>query len=281
VRRPGWYDNLSDHFLPGANIVLITPDPEWAVEGRLVGLQLRDTLLVLRPLDTLFAFLFRLPSDLGVTETAISHGTGLLNIDASRVLWKSEEERLSALPGSMPRANESVGTFQTRDRTAEKPEDAQSPLGRWPANVALIHTPSCACVGSTRIEGHKGYPNGPGGSSSQFSQKGIKTTRTEAWKGHADEEGLETVPVWECHERCPVRLLDEQSGVLTSGSFNQASRKAKNAVYGKFEKYSDPKMYEASSGGASRFYPQFETSRAFFTWLVRLVGVPGRTLIVH
>jgi site-specific DNA-methyltransferase (adenine-specific) len=36
--------------------------------------------------------------------------------------------------------------------------------------------------------------------------------RPEAWPGHADADGNETVETWDCTPDCPVRLLDEQSG---------------------------------------------------------------------
>lgn len=75
-------------------------------------------------------------------------GRGALNIDGCRTPWGSDAERLSALPRSMPGANPSLGTFETRDRSHEDPEAFQSPLGRWPTNVVIVHHPDCseACV---------------------------------------------------------------------------------------------------------------------------------------
>lgn len=273
VSNPGWAQDLVAELLPGAHVVLFTEDETDAVAGRLAGLHLRDTLLVLRPMASGFAFLFRVPMVGTVIENARQRGAGPLNVDACRIRWKSEAERLAAMPGSMPKANDSVGTFQTRDRTAERPEDFQNPLGRWPSNVLIVHGPGCTLTGERRIEGHKGYPNGPGGSSSQFSQKGTKTTRTGAWAGHADAEGMETVPEWACEPGCLARRLDVLSGVLTSGRLDRAGIVAENKTYGAAPK-KRVGIYEADAGGASRFYPQFRDESELIAWVRQLVAVP-------
>ena len=61
-----------------------------------------------------------------VAENVLTHGTGGLNIDGSRIgttdTWKP----------STRQANESIGTFQTGERTTE-----QHLAGRWPSNVLL------------------------------------------------------------------------------------------------------------------------------------------------
>lgn len=65
------------------------------------------------------------------------------------------------------------------------------------------------------------------------------------------------------HEpECAVAMLDRQSGVLKSGKFNQASKKAENSIYGKHDSYSDPKQYDASIGGASRFFYCAKSSKS-------------------
>jgi len=42
--------------------------------------------------------------------------------------------------------------------------------------------------------------------------------RPGAWAGHADPDGTETIEVWDCAPDCPVRLLDEQSGINVDGA---------------------------------------------------------------
>jgi len=72
-----------------------------------------------------------------VAENVLAHGTGGINVDGCRVGFASETDRLSALPASMPKASRSIGTFETRDRTSERPEDFQKAAGRWPAHLVL------------------------------------------------------------------------------------------------------------------------------------------------
>ena len=85
-----------------------------------------------------------------VAANVLKHGTGGINIDGCRIGFASEADKASAVPGSMPKGSESIGTFKTRDRSAENPADLQSAKGRWPANVILgccgndPHDPDCA-----------------------------------------------------------------------------------------------------------------------------------------
>jgi hypothetical protein len=272
--RPTWTEALLSKLRPGAHVALLTDNVGDSIIGRRAGLELRDTILLLWPQKASFAFLFRKLFDEGTLDNLTSEHAGALNIAACRTQWKSEQERLDALPGSMPQASDSIGTFQTRDRSSENPEDAQNRGGRWPPNVLLIHGPTCRLLGETRVEGHKGYPNGPGGSSTQFSQKGVATTRNAAWTGYADADGMEVVPFWVCQPDCPAKLLDEHSGktgsnwrLSKSGAGTQAS--TLNA-YGEYTTRSD--VSPNDSGGASRFYPQFASPYGVLIWLRALLG---------
>lgn len=56
-----------------------------------------------------------------------------------------------------------------------------------------------------------------------------------------------------CAIDCPVRMLDEQSGVLKSGALNRANITADNKTYGKRPKTLNGE-YKPNSGGASRFF---------------------------
>jgi DNA modification methylase len=61
-----------------------------------------------------------------VAENVLTHGTGALNIDGSRILTTDKWNPLT------PKANDSIGTFKTNDRIIKQHE-----AGRWPANVIL------------------------------------------------------------------------------------------------------------------------------------------------
>lgn len=238
--RSAWADNLHARLLPGAHVILLTADENMAVEGRKLGFELRDTLLLLWPQAASFAFLFRKEADEDtIAEQVATTSAGSLNIEVCRI------------QGGIKQATAGRRTIRwgvgQGGCTYEKGTGAIfTTEGRWPCNILLIHGPRCQRVGERRIDGHKGYPNGPGGSSSQFSQKGIATTRKSAWAGHADAEGKETITIWDCQPDCPALILDRQSG---------------------------------DGGSASRFYPQFASPWEALNWLRALIGVPGAELL--
>jgi DNA modification methylase len=166
-----------------------------------------------------------------VVAQVLATGTGGLNIDALRI---TTQENLGG-----------AGEFQ-------------QPSGRWPANVLLVHQEGCKQVGTQRVkapvinrfdDGMKPFGDGAG--------HAFTSTQT------GDADGMEEVPVYECEDGCPVKLLDQQSGVLKSGAFDQASKKAENTIYGKHPAYSEPKQYEVSVGGASRFFGQIQPDAPF------------------
>jgi hypothetical protein len=178
-----------------------------------------------------FWWLARKPLGMTVEACTARYGTGALNIDACRV----------------------EGTPSTyRERVID------AGLGRWPSNVLLGHPEGCVPTGTRRVKGHAGYPNGPGGSSSQLSQKGTPTTRTGPWAGHADADGLETVTAWECEPGCPVRMLDEQTGNLGRSAGTQTRGNGFGGGLYEGGGLSDERPVGfGDSGGASRFFAQF------------------------
>jgi hypothetical protein len=157
---------------------------------------------------------------------------------------------------------------------------------RWPTNLLLIHSTRCVFQGWKRVPGHKGYPNGPGGKSMQYtSDKRGKDVRPQAWAGYADASGFEKTPLWECVSECPVHSLDEMSGERPSTLAGRGSEgptanpsKARPAAFfglwvgGLSNVYGD-------TGGASRFFMQFASLREVLQWLHTLTkDAPSSTL---
>jgi len=248
--------------------------------------------------------LARKPLDGTVAANVLRHGTGALNIDAARVGTGDSYNRAPASSGYSGIAGYEKGT-------GRMPES--SSLGRFPANLVLSHTAweethcpcgavlsfvarfcpecgsgdvehrRCGCreVGERKIEGHKGYPNGPGGKSMHYASEARSAdVRPNAWAGHADPDGLETVTAWECLATCPacqhstlapsggspprcrcgramswacaVARLDEQSGesASTIGTPRGAGNGAGWGMTATGAEYAD-------TGGASRFFNTF------------------------
>lgn len=160
----------------GQLYILLTAEPTLLLGA---GSQIRDNFLILGPCGVLFGWMCRAVPAGPFLEALQSSSLGALNIDACRKPWTSEAERLSALPKSMPSANGSLGTFETRDRSQESPEDFQSPLGRWPTNVVLVHDLECgeACVEAcvvARLDRQSGLLQSGVGAVKQTTAKGHK-----------------------------------------------------------------------------------------------------------
>jgi hypothetical protein len=182
-----------------------------------------------------------------ITQT----GAGALNIDATRIDYEAGGDL-----ASNPSLRESVAggnggrIFPTE---ADRRFTIPNPGGRWPPNVVLSHTPECRKVGQQTVKGY---------AINKFTD-GAKPFGGGA--GHPYESQQmpdETVDVWECAENCPVRLLNEQSGRLTSGTSGvrkEATSGYQGQVYGKESRpEGSPVVEYGDTGGAARFFPNFD-----------------------
>lgn len=194
-------------------------------------------------------WLIRKPISGKVIENLLKYGTGTLNIDASRVYtdW-NEPDR----PDSWKKSG--FTSKPEADKVAAPPGQGIEchPLGRWPADVVVSHSAGCQRVGTQVLKGdQRGNPGGtrPGGFYATGSDVGDGKPNSRVY-------GNEGIPVYECEPGCPVRILNEQSGILTSGSNNIRKNPSPywvgGAVTGKNE------VAYGDSGGASRFFQTFE-----------------------
>lgn len=253
---------------PGSYVVWLSSSPTAPIEARRCALEVRDTLLVVGHQGTSFAFLFRKPcSESTVVENVLRYGTGALNIDETRVASgpsSSVERRLHAAPGK------SVGStgWVTPARPASYNEQrAGEQLGRWPSNLVLIHGPGCRVVGTRVVKGDP-RPGGEGTRPGGFVDVGAdKGDGKPAGKLYGDAE----VPAWECVDGCPVRVLDGQSGDRRSAGLYPSALGVPGAGWGSIGAKQGP-LYE-DTGGASRFFPMFESEAALLDWLRKLIGV--------
>ena len=178
------------------------------------------------------------------------------------------------------------------------------PEGTWTDNVLRYGT-GAVNVGETRIS-HDEPLESLARSSQGFTSKGEAYHNDPKYKisceggnpkgrfpanlilsHHADCDG-------ECHPECPVRLLDEQSGVSSGGRFTLSGYRADrdNPVYGVPNNIRlSPDNY-GDTGGASRFfYCAKVTNRDPYNdhptlkptpvieWLIRLVTRLGQTVL--
>lgn len=197
-----------------------------------------------------FWILIRKPLEGTVIENLLKYEVGALNIDASRVFtdW-DEPDRPDTWKNSGYTAKPDA------EKVAAPPGNGINchPLGRWPADFILSHSPGCKRVGAKVVKGDpRGDCNGtrPGGFYSPGSASGDG-------KPNAHVYGDQEIPVYECVEGCPVDILNGQSGMLKSGDSN-TRRKVRDGFLGKGPLKDQPEISYGDSGGASRFFKVFD-----------------------
>ena len=236
---------------PGTYFVVLTaPDrsDEIAFKARMDGLEVRDCYSIQTPSGPLTGFLFRKPMDSTVLKQTLRGGTGTLDIDAGRI-GTSDNLNGGAYAKSTGHPTKRRWEGGPLTITGEK---YKQPEGRFPSNFLLVHGSGCEQVGTKKVaanpssvywtsSGHNAWP-------------GEDTERSTA--GYASEDGTEKVADWNCQPNCPVRLLDLQSGKVTSGSGMRHNNISIGGgrVYGGADSFIS-EGYD-DNGGASRFFYQ-------------------------
>lgn len=270
---PGWQDQIAD--LPsGDHIAVLTGTHATGIVGRVAGLELRDALAVLLPGPGVgLVFLFRKPvSEPTVAAQMLKTGTGGLNIGACRV----------GLSGGTKRSGQAEHFYKddgTEDRSAHWARTGHTVVelegtGRWPPNILLVHADRCQRAGTRQIHGTGHWPKARG-------VGGVSTT------GHGGQDALierdadETIADWECVAGCPAPILDTLSGERPVSGVAKAGNVHKQTPVGySGGGYGATSILPNDSGGASRFFPQFESMDALEAWLTRLVGGTVPALVV-
>jgi DNA modification methylase/transcriptional regulator with XRE-family HTH domain len=114
----------------------------------------------------------RKPLDGTVAANVLQHGTGALNIDACRI------------------------------HEADK-------AGRWPANVVLTHNSSCKQIGHTQVRTGTTYLDNR--TTNYNATSYMITDGRTGIHGYADNNGMETVPLYECTPDCPIGQLSQNT----------------------------------------------------------------------
>lgn len=172
---------------------------------------------------------FQRPYEGRPVDNIAKTGAGALSVDAARIETNS-------------------GANETNNLTGVRAE------GRWPANVALSHSRDCRRVGMRAVEGYTinrwndGAKPFGGGAGHEY------TTETR--------DGGEIV-AWECVDGCPIKMLNEQAGLRTSGKepvggFIRHAPDGNETIYGGghglWKDEQDAGSLYGDAGGASRFF---------------------------
>jgi site-specific DNA-methyltransferase (adenine-specific) len=244
-----------------------------------------------------------------VAKNVLTHGTGALNIDGTRIdaggekvgpgSWSDPTKRQGVVGTDFGITRSDISKFQEAQALSVERANA---MGRWPANVLFAHHEDCRSTGTTIISGdaRSGHQEEFGRRESGFFDPG-----SEAGEGlpNARVHGDQVVETFECHPHCPVGILDRQAGIRTSGkpTVRRTSGADRNGnqgpAYGaESRKDGDPMMGYGDTGTASRFFYQAKVAKSernrglpagmvndhptvkpieVMRWLIRLVTPPG------
>lgn len=204
-----------------------------------------------------------LEKGLSIAENVLKHSTGGLNIDGCRVgndLIKGQK----AGQGFNNVKGFGVNTKLSDEEAKEY--ISQDVNGRFPANLILTHHPECECVGTKKVGSGK-----EGG----YNYKG-NVYEVEGFIGNNSPNansnyGQETIENWICHPDCPVKLLDEQSGVLNKQGVSKSDNKSgwQNQYVGGNDVNPIERTLYLDTGGASRFFMNFDSggNDSFFYYI--------------
>jgi DNA modification methylase len=217
-------------------------------------------------------------SEKTVVANVLKWGTGGINIDGCRVEYTSDEDKKKVMNGNDEICNFKGNTYNYKDYEKIHKRGKGHNQGRFPANILLTHHPDCELIGTKKIKGDKGGIRKSGTELFDRSPKNKDTKRI----GHADENGIEMVSSYNCTEGCPIKILDEQSGVtVSSGGSGELSQKTapNNNIYGNYKEgyISDGLGGYSDKGGASRYFNQFEWQDEDFFLYTAKVSKSERT----
>ena len=202
-----------------------------------------------------------LEKGLSIAENILKWGVGGINIDASRIGTNGEK-------WSVPMWKSGVVNPKTPNFVSERIDvmHETNAQGRFPANIILTHHEDCECKGTKKVKSSVAIrENGASGFNGGL-YNGAELGKSENF-GYADGDGNETVENWDCHEDCPIRIVDQQSGVSkSSGGSGDKSMGALgvNGKYGKFELNVKAANIGGlgDKGGASRFFYVAKASKS-------------------
>jgi hypothetical protein len=149
------------------------------------------------------ATLARKPLRGTILDNIMLYGVGALNINDCRI-------------GTDPIVVQGGGgaAWDTDGNKVGRPmgEINEARIGRFPANLVLVHQEGCTRAGIAKVKG-SGHWISAGDSKGVVWGKGFHQEQSDFGNVLADSEGLETVDVWVCTVGCPVPEMDQQSGV--------------------------------------------------------------------
>lgn len=202
-----------------------------------------------------------LEKGLSIAENVLKWGTGAINIDACRIGHNEEQKFTNKEQRKEGWNMDNCGFDSTNNHTA-----SADPSGRFPSNVILTHHPECECLGLKKVKAISGgsgeNSKGRLGVNGKYGKYALEEHGANAG-GLGDNNGEETIENWNCHDDCPIKVLDEQSGERKAGGKvigTEPSKTGQNGIYNTYNRIeNDP---YSDTGGASRFFYVAKASKS-------------------
>lgn len=196
-----------------------------------------------------------LEKGLSIAENVLKWGTGAINIDASRISHNEEQKFTNREQRKEGWNMDNCGFDSINNHTA-----SADPSGRFPSNVILTHHPECECLGLKKVKAVSGgtgeSSKGRLGVNGKYGKYALEEHGANAG-GLGDENGEETIENWKCHDDCPIKVLDEQSGISSSSD----TQRTRNTL-GSFGMPNNATPEYSDTGGASRFFYVAKASKS-------------------
>jgi hypothetical protein len=272
--RPETWQALAQHLLPGAFIMAFASSRGY----HRLACALEDAGLILHPTIFLWAYSQGFPKATRIDDARFAghrYGGQALKPSAEPIivaqkpyqgrpadsitatgagsLW-IEGSRVGTV-GGMTKHTVSSGEHRDRWEGNVATGTREYHGGRFPANLALLHLPTCRPVGTRHIPGDpRGDCQGtrPGG----FGNVGADSGTSEP---NARVYGDTTIQAYACDPHCPIFRFDQQAGERSTGRIephHQHHMPTTADVYGTFHEAS--RVSYGDSGPASRFFPCFD-----------------------
>jgi len=180
---------------------------------------------------------------------ALEFGSGALNIDGSRIEGGGR-------PLRVPKVSDNVNRT-TWEMPTSSMAVGETNVGRWPANLILSHADDCQLLGDIIVEGRV----------INRWKEGMKPFGDGAGEEFESQQfPPETIERWACVAECPVRQLDDQAGISSSGSGavkRKSAKGHKGSVYGPDSRPEGTEMISyGDTGHVSRFFYCGKASRS-------------------
>ena len=253
------------------------------------GYEIRDSILLIEPTGQHHLTLFKKPHKGTIVDSILANGTGGINIDKCRISFMDGESSPAinryegSASGNWDFNEDTNNGWKHSNRGGDFNDAARASmqLGRFPANLLLVHGKGCEVNGTKTIgQGtvRRGTNRKGRGEGTVFKQSGFQAMHQDA----PDTYGAETVLDWVCEDNCPIRRLDAQSGDRPSFTGNN------NAPIGENSKGVIKPMRRGKGiprndkGGASRFFKQVGSLADALAYITALITpTEGNCLTTH